>query len=294
MGRRPRIDPDGGIHHVYTRGSNRWVLFHDDADRLRLLGALDLVCKRYSLEVLAFCLMDNHIHLAVRCPNGSLSDAMRDLKSIYAGWFRARHGSSGPIFEARFGSKIVTSFAQLRRLIRYIHRNAYAISPTLELAEYRWSSHAIYLGAKPAPSWMRIDIAKPLFADYRRDVERPDDRDAVQNRPPFGELASQSVHVPGTGTLPGLADILVAVAHAAGTDVADVHPSRRNGLIGVAAIVAHTYAGYTHSEIAQPFGYRTPSAARMAMQRAMDRLGERQDLQLVLEAARRRLWPEAA
>lgn len=270
------------------------MLFHDDADRRRFLGTLDLVCRRYSMEVLAFCLMDNHIHLAVRCPNGSLSDAMRDLKSIYARWFRARHGSSGPIFEARFGSKVVTSFGQLRRLIRYIHRNAYAISPTLELAEYPWSSHGMYLETTPAPSWMRIDIVKPLFSDYRHDVERPDERDAVQNRPPFGELGTQTVQVPGTSTLPGLADILIAVAHAADTDVADVHPRQRNGLIGVAAILAHTDAGYTHSEIAQPFGYRTAGAARMAIQRAADRLADRRDLRLVLERARRQLWPQAA
>ena len=198
MGRPTRIDPDGAIQHVFCRGTRRWALFQDDADRRHFMGTLSYVLDRYGVSSHGYCLMDNHFHLIIQSDEGSVSDVMRDLKSMYARYFNRRHRSSGPLFEGRFRSVLVTSFGQIRRVIRYVHRNPYSIDSAMRLAHYPWSSHGIYTGLRAAPVWLDTSVGLALFADYQADVETPLSSDAVQNRKPE---SPSNEEVPGTSSL---------------------------------------------------------------------------------------------
>src|SRR3712207_2241831 len=112
MARKHRLNV-AGTHHVYARGNEGRVIFRDDADRsayLRLLGAV-VVRRRWSC--LAYCLMDNHVHLLVEIPEPDLAEGMRQLHGDYARGFNDRHARSGHLFQGRYGSKLVTSDEQL-------------------------------------------------------------------------------------------------------------------------------------------------------------------------------------
>jgi len=300
MARPLRLDPEMGIHHVYTRGTKRWALFHDDNDRRYFMGFLSRVCDRYALDVLAFCLMDNHAHIVLRCPDGHISDALRDLKSMYARSFNQRHRSSGPIFEDRFGSKLVTSYRQLRTLVRYVHRNPYSIDPSMDLGSYRWSSHAMYLSRRVSPAWLDASTAHRLFDEYRIDVERALPHDNVQNHLPtslpIGRVPDTRpiCLIPNEGSLEpaSLVDVLTAVAQVAGCALTEVHPRARNGLIGIAVMIAFEDSAFSSSEIAEPFGFKTAGAVQSALRRSRSRLPEDERLQEVLAAARTFLAPE--
>lgn len=253
------------------------------------MGLLSRVCDRHGVEVIAYCLMDNHVHLVLQCPRGGLSAALRDLKSSYARYFNGRHGSSGPIYENRFGSKLVVSHRQLRQVVRYVHRNPYAIAADLDLGSYPWCSHAIYLGRKPAPTWMQIEPAKMLFSDYQRAVERPIESDGVKNGRPTSSHRPRSA----AESLPSLTDIVVAVAREAQCPLADIRPGRRNGLMGIAVLLAQE-AGYSYQEMREPYGYRTIAAPASAVRRTRERCVSDKGVADTVAAVRWRLWPEAA
>ncbi len=76
MGRRPRNLVAGCIYHVYNRVSHGQHVFRDDeeADRLETLFATTK--KRDDFQILAWCVMSNHYHLAVRMGEVSLSRSM--------------------------------------------------------------------------------------------------------------------------------------------------------------------------------------------------------------------------
>lgn len=63
MARPLRIELAGAWYHVMNRGHRGGTLFRDDADRRRFLGLVAELPERFSLEVHAFVLMDNHYHL---------------------------------------------------------------------------------------------------------------------------------------------------------------------------------------------------------------------------------------
>ena len=140
-------------------------------------------CERYRIEVQAFCLMGNHVHLVLNCPEPVLSAAMRDLKSRYAKYFHRYHKSSGPLFEAPFLEVPILTDEHLMTEVRYTHRNPLDLDATVCLATCQWSSHGIYLGLRPEPSFMNTSVVRELFGpNYRLEVERPRPNDRVQNR----------------------------------------------------------------------------------------------------------------
>jgi REP element-mobilizing transposase RayT len=274
--RPPRLRVPNTYFHVTTRGTNRWNIFLDDQDRRRFLHLLGSACDRYGLEVNAYCLMGNHLHLVVYCPDPVLSSAMRDLKSRYAVAFNKRHHGTGPVFEAPFVEVPILDDGHLITEIRYAHRNPLDLSPDTCLRSYPWSSHGVYLGLCPEPAFMNTRIGRELFGpDYRSIIETPRPQDEVQNRPMATVTSPGDVTVATTEDW-SLAGIIRAVALAAECPPGDVRPGQRNGLIGAAVLVALD-VGYTAAEIAEPFGYRTSGAVRMAARRARTRPDEDRD-----------------
>ena len=77
MARPLRINLAGAWYHHMSRGSGGDPIYRRDLDRRRFLGLLAEMPERFSLEVHAFVLMDNHYHLLVRCREANLSHAMR-------------------------------------------------------------------------------------------------------------------------------------------------------------------------------------------------------------------------
>ncbi len=53
-------------HHITQRGNRQEDVFFTDEDRERYLSWLGEYCKKWSVELMAYCLMSNHIHLVLR------------------------------------------------------------------------------------------------------------------------------------------------------------------------------------------------------------------------------------
>jgi putative transposase len=59
------------------------LFLHSDTDRQAWLDVLVQAFKRFNWVVHAYCLMDNHYHLAVETPEANLSQGMRQLNGVY-------------------------------------------------------------------------------------------------------------------------------------------------------------------------------------------------------------------
>lgn len=123
MGRALRPDRPGGWYHVVNRGVDHQPIFFDDSDRVDFGRLLGVGHDRFGVEVHAYCLMTNHFHLLVHCPNGGLSDFMHDVTATFTRHVNDRLGRDGPLVRGRFRSFIVDSDAYVLCATRYIHRN---------------------------------------------------------------------------------------------------------------------------------------------------------------------------
>jgi putative transposase len=169
VARQARIEYPGALYHVICRGIERRDLLRDDVDRERYLALLEKSVGRFGLRVFAYCLMGNHLHLAVEAGKVPLSRVMRSLNTSYAGYFNARHRRAGYLFQGRYKAYLVDREEYLVSLIRYIHENPVEAGLVERPREYRWSSHRAYL--RGGPAWLAAEEVLARFG-RRRSIAR--------------------------------------------------------------------------------------------------------------------------
>jgi putative transposase len=133
-------------HHIYAWGNDRHPVFRTASNREFYLTLLDLYAERYKIDVIAYALMDWHIHLFVFDPLGELSLFMNSLHGRYAQYFNAVTGRVGHVFGERFNSKIVQLNNYGVWLSRYIHRQPIEAGISDGLETFPWTSYRTYTG----------------------------------------------------------------------------------------------------------------------------------------------------
>lgn len=177
MGRAWRIEFEGALYHILSRGNEQKDIFYDDQDRKLFLKTIGEMSERFEIDVFAYVLMGNHYHLLLKTNRANLSKSMQWLGLTYTRRFNLRHFRSGHLFQGRFKSIIVQNDAYLMRLSCYIHRNPLRASIVERLADYRWSSYKAYAYGDKAPKWL---ITKPIFSQFRGKEKNKAYREKVQ------------------------------------------------------------------------------------------------------------------
>ena len=77
MARPWRIEFEGALYHILSRGNQRQDIFLNDADRRLFLDTLGQMASRYDIDIYAYVLMGNHYHLLLKTHNANLSKAMQ-------------------------------------------------------------------------------------------------------------------------------------------------------------------------------------------------------------------------
>jgi REP element-mobilizing transposase RayT len=163
MPRQLRIQYEGAIYHLMSRGDRRDEIFRDDLDRRSFLQTLGVACQKSGWQVHAYCLMSNHFHLVVETPRANLVEGMKWLLGTYTMRCNRRHKLSGHLFAGRYKSLLVDGATPgyLRTVCDYVHLNpvrARLLGKRERLQKYRWSSYPSYLrGRQKREPWLRCD-----------------------------------------------------------------------------------------------------------------------------------------
>jgi len=169
MARQLRIQYEGAIYHVMSRGNRREEIFRDDVDRKSFLEALGAACQKTGWQVHAYCLMSNHFHLVVETPRANLVEGMKWLLGTYTMRFNRRHKLSGHLFAGRYKSLLIDGATPgyLHSVCDYVHLNpvrAKLLGTRERLQRYRWSSYPSYLrNRQEREPWLRCDR---LFGEH--------------------------------------------------------------------------------------------------------------------------------
>lgn len=178
---------ENGYYHIYNRGVEKRLIFHDREDYSRLLYLFkiylsppDELRKEYPLlrsyivnnnlygevDLLAFCLMPNHYHFLIKQNTASgMTKLMRQILTSYSMYFNKRHDRIGPLFQDVFKAANVESDEYLLHLSRYIHLNPLGRGASLD--EFEWSSYLYYLKKRQA-SWINTQTISEYFNDSKK------------------------------------------------------------------------------------------------------------------------------
>jgi putative transposase len=148
MGRSPRLFVPGFAHHIVQRGHNRNAVFVEDADYSFYLDNLIEWKTHYNVDVYAYCLMTNHVHL-ILVPNNqgdSISRLMRRLSARQGRRVNRLEERIGTLWSGRFKSSVIDTDNYLLACLRYVELNPVRAGIVNWPEDYRWSSYTQRIG----------------------------------------------------------------------------------------------------------------------------------------------------
>ncbi len=183
--------PDS-YYHLYNRGVNKQPIFHEDCDKAYLLslfkrylspdikkrkGHIDYSTYSGQIDLLAYCLMNNHFHLLLyqHADPEAITGLMRRIMTSYSMYFNKKYDRVGPLFQGRYLASRIDSDPYLHHVSRYIHRNPKIWS------EYEFSSLRYYTGEaqadwiKPATILELFDNSIEQYLSFLKDMDQDDE-----------------------------------------------------------------------------------------------------------------------
>lgn len=142
MPRLPRLNLPGVPQHIVQRGNNRQVCFFIEEDYSIYLDKLEDYAKKYQVDVHAFVLMTNHVHLLMTPHKGDgVSRLIQSLGRYYVRYINQTHKRTGTLWEGRYKSTLVDADNYFLLVSRYIELNPVRANMVEHPAEYPWNSY---------------------------------------------------------------------------------------------------------------------------------------------------------
>ena len=175
MPRKPRMYVPGIPCHVIQRGNNRDACFFTEEDYHFYLGCLQDACKANHVDVHAYVLMTNHVHMLMT-PDSTegISRVMQSLGRRYVQHINLTYHRCGTLWESRHKASLVDAEYYLLACYRYIELNPVAAQIVDHPGAYPWSSYSTNAYGKtnelitPHPVFLQLGTsAKVRQENYR-------------------------------------------------------------------------------------------------------------------------------
>lgn len=149
MARLPRLTLPGYPHHIILRGNNRQDIFRSTADYQRMLDLLFEHSRAQRVDLHAYVLMTNHLHLLLTPQDAQgLPKMMQAVGRRYVQVFNKLHARTGTLWEGRYRSTLIQTDRYLLSCMAYIDLNPVRAHMVTQPEEYRWSSYSHYAGRR--------------------------------------------------------------------------------------------------------------------------------------------------
>ena len=167
MARMKRVVVPGIPHHITQRGNRRQEVFFQESDYENYISLLREWCDRCGVEIWAYCLMPNHIHLiAVPETEESLSRCIGETHRRYTRMINFREEWRGYLWQGRFASYLMDK-KYLMAAVRYIELNPLRAKMVSQPWEYVWSSALAHINGKD-DRLVRVRTLLEMVGDWKK------------------------------------------------------------------------------------------------------------------------------
>ena len=151
MPRQARIVIPGLAHHITQRGNYQQKIFDDEHSYAQYSRWANEYAKENNLDILAYCLMSNHVHFVViPKTEKALAAIFKIVHMRYAHYINRRKNLKGHLWQGRFYS-CVLSDTHLYQVVRYVENNPVRAKIVKHAWEYKWSSAVDHASERDKP-----------------------------------------------------------------------------------------------------------------------------------------------
>jgi len=167
MARLARVVLPGYPHHITQRGNRRQDVFFTDRDYEHYLELLVEGCAHEGIEIWAYCLMTNHVHLIVKPKKKSnLGKAIGEVHRRYTRMINLRENWKGYLWQGRFASYPMGK-DWLLKAAAYVELNPVKAGLVKKAWDYRWSSVHTHLAGEYSRGIILPEKLLSLASDWR-------------------------------------------------------------------------------------------------------------------------------
>ena len=150
MPRIPRKTYEGKYFHIMVQGIAKDFIFNKNKYKKEYIRLIYKYKEEFCVNLLAFCVMDNHAHLLAYIDDiSNMSKYMQKINTLYAMYYNKKlNNRVGHVFRNRFKSEEIASENHLINCIRYIHNNPVKARIVKRPNDYIYSSYKDYLYKK--------------------------------------------------------------------------------------------------------------------------------------------------
>ena len=125
---------------VTTNTSERRRIFTSAAACEMLVRTIYDVRTETGLQLLAFTIMPDHVHLVLVSPTAGLSQVIQLIKGRFSRAYNQHVGRRGPLWQSRYHERTLRNERALVKAVEYVQQNPIAAGLAMNAADYRWSS----------------------------------------------------------------------------------------------------------------------------------------------------------
>jgi putative transposase len=152
--------------HVTQRGNGRAQTFFCDADYALYRDILGESAAKTGVEVWAWVLMPNHVHLVLTPPDpDALRRCLAPVHRRYAGHVHAREKRTGHFWQGRFGC-VAMDEAHLYAAVLYVAMNPVRARLVETAGDWRWSSVHAHLDPARGDGLTTCGPVAKRFGDF--------------------------------------------------------------------------------------------------------------------------------
>ena len=154
MARKLRLEYEGAVYHVISRGNYRADVFRSEKTKAAFLKCLGETSLKSGWLVHAWCVMSNHYHLCFTTPQPNLVEGMRWLQGTFSMRFNRLRNERGHVFQGRYKALLVEPDAA-GAVCHYIHLNPVRarVRPLETVARWPWTSLWALTQESDRPAW---------------------------------------------------------------------------------------------------------------------------------------------
>jgi len=145
MARPLRVEYEGALYHVTSRGNEKKDIFSSPEDYEQFKSYLYEAREKFGYKLHAYVLMTNHFHLLIETPEANLNRLMHYINGSYTGYFNRHNRRVGHLFQGRYKAILVDRDSYLMELSRYMHLNPVRAGMVGKPEDYQYSSYRSYI-----------------------------------------------------------------------------------------------------------------------------------------------------
>ena len=193
MPRPPRSIYANEYYHVLNRANRKAEVFHEPFDYHAFVALMGKAQERLPLQIVAACLMPNHVHLVVRPAQADdIGRWTQWLFATHARHYHEKYKTTGHVWQGRFKAFLIQDDHYLLTVLRYVERNALSAKLVKSAEDWQWGSlnwrrrrdPPIALTAPPLelPRWWIGFVNQPQTAAELESI-----RTSIRRQRPFGD-----------------------------------------------------------------------------------------------------------